>query len=68
MNAKEREEICQKCKIYNPSEDRCNGQLYLNPTTNEFSTYPREGFIRGCNCLLDGKRKNPNKHCIAGKW
>ena len=62
----ERLEICNKCPIY--SRGRCNSRLYLNPKTNEVSTIPKIGFIRGCNCFIEVKAKNPNNHCIAGKW
>ena len=58
--------ICRKCPLY--SNDRCNSKLWLNPDTNEVSTYARPGFVRGCNCVMKFKAKNPNNHCVAGKW
>ena len=66
LNINERLAICRKCPIYN--NGRCNSKLYLNPNTNEVSTYPKTGYIRGCNCIMTVKAKNPYNHCIAGKW
>lgn len=66
LSTDERLEICNKCPIYN--NGRCNSNLWLNPNTNEVSTYARIGFIRGCNCLIPVKAKNKMNHCVAGKW
>ena len=65
-NINERLAICNQCPIY--SNGRCNSNLWLNPDTNEVSTYARPKFIRGCNCYIKIKVRNPNLHCIAGKW
>ena len=62
----ERLAICEKCPLYN--KGRCNSNLWLNPDTNEISTYARIGFIRGCNCIMKVKVRNPYNHCVAGKW
>lgn len=66
LNTNERLAICHKCPIYN--QGRCNSKLWINPDTDEISTYARIGFIRGCNCLIGVKAKNPLNHCVAGKW
>ena len=66
LSTDERLAICRKCPIYNAG--RCNSKLWLNPDTNDVSTYAKIGYIRGCNCLMSVKAKNPNNHCIAGKW
>ena len=63
---KTRIKICERCPIY--SRGRCNSNLWINPDTNEVSTYARTGYIRGCNCLIAVKARNPNNHCVAGKW
>ena len=60
--------ICKECPIYSPNSDRCNSNLWINPDTNEVSTYARIGYIRGCNCFMKVKTNNPNNHCVAGKW
>ena len=66
LSIEERLAICRKCPLY--SNDRCNSRLWLNPDTNEVSTYARPGFVRGCNCVMKFKARNPNNHCVAGKW
>ena len=68
QNIDKRLAICNSCPIYNPIGGRCNSNLWLNPDTNEVSTHARIGFIRGCNCFIEIKAKNPHNHCIAGKW
>ena len=69
MNASsinDRLEICQKCPIY--TNKRCNSSLWINPETDEVSTYARRGFVRGCGCFVEVKARNQSNHCIAGKW
>lgn len=67
LNTDERLAICRRCPIYS-YDGRCNSKLWLNPDTNEVSTYAKIGFIRGCNCVMKVKARNFNNHCIAGKW
>ena len=65
----ERLEICYKCPIYSKLRGgRCNANLWLNPQTNEVSTYAKIGYVRGCNCFVKIKARNPREHCVAGKW
>jgi len=63
----ERLAICKKCPIFTP-QGRCNSNLWINPETDEVSTYARIGYIRGCNCYIQVKAKNQYNHCVAGKW
>lgn len=63
-----REQICKNCPIFSPINNRCNPKLWVNPNTNEVSTFAKPGFIRGCGCYLEMKWKSQNSHCIAGKW
>ena len=65
-NIDERLAICAKCPIYN--NGKCNSNLWLKPETNEVSTYARIGYIRGCNCIIKIKARNPREHCVAKKW
>jgi len=46
----------------------CNPKLWLNPDTNEVSSFAKPGFIRGCGCHILIKMRNLNNHCVAGKW
>ena len=68
LNIKEREQICKECPIYEPYKGICNPKLYLNPDTGDVSTTPKNGYIRGCGCMISYKLKNPNNHCTVGKW
>ena len=68
LNIDERLAICNNCPIYNPRDGRCNSNLWINPDTNEVSTFAKIGYIRGCNCVIKIKARNPHNHCIAGKW
>lgn len=68
QNIEERKKICFACPIYQSSQQRCNPKLWLNPDTNEVSTYSKPGYIRGCGCYIMTKMKNLNSHCVAGKW
>lgn len=68
QNIEERREICQQCPIFSPNRGICNPKLYLNPDTNEISTSPKVGYIRGCGCAIMIKMRNLNSHCVAGKW
>lgn len=67
QNIDERLKICKNCPIYT-HDGRCNSNLWINPDTNDVSTYARIGYIRGCNCIINVKARNLHNHCIAGKW
>ena len=68
LNIDQRIEICNSCPIYNPTSGQCNPKLYLNPDTNDVSTHPKTGYVRGCGCYIKVKIRNIHNHCIAGKW
>jgi hypothetical protein len=68
LNIEDRLAICNKCPIYAPSSKRCNSSLWINPDTDEVSTYAKVGYIRGCNCIIPIKARNSFNHCVAGKW
>lgn len=63
-----RTNICKKCPICDLDKWVCSAKLYLNVETNDVSTSPKSGYIKGCGCLLSMKIKNPNKHCPVKKW
>ena len=60
--------ICRKCPICDNEREICNAHLYLNPDTNDVSTEPKEGYIKGCGCHLKWKIANIKSKCPAGKW
>ena len=46
----ERTKICRSCPICDTDKEICNAKLYLNPETNDVSTTPKPGYIKGCGC------------------
>lgn len=68
--SKKRLLICRQCPLYKRTYfgPICNSKLYYNPTTNELSETPKEGFIQGCGCRLEAKTTLINEKCIIGKW
>lgn len=60
--------ICRKCPICDNERELCNAHLYLNPKTNDVSTEPKEGYIKGCGCHLKWKIANKKSKCPAEKW
>ena len=68
LNIEERTNLCKKCPICDLDNWVCNAKLYLNPDTNDVSDEPKEGYIKGCGCLLNRKIPNSSKHCPVGKW
>jgi hypothetical protein len=60
--------ICLVCPICDQEDGVCNSHLYLNPENNDVSTTPKEGYIKGCGCILENKIKNKTNHCPAKKW
>lgn len=68
--AEKRMGICEECAIikYTVVGPKCDGQKWLNPETNEGSVFFKDGWIKGCGCLLRYKTANENNHCPAKKW
>lgn len=67
--SKERLKICYECPLYSDKlGGLCNNKLWLNKKTGDVSLYQKDGYIRGCGCVLDRKVKNINSKCPAGKW
>ena len=63
----ERLAICKRCPLYSV-QGKCNSSLWMNPNTNDVSTYAKIGYKRGCGCFINIKTKNPHSHCGLGKW
>ena len=60
--------ICEQCGIYDLDRKICNGDLYINPKTNDVSIVKKLGYIKGCNCYIPRKVLNSAAKCPAGKW
>lgn len=60
--------ICEHCGIYDTERKLCNGDLYINPKTNDVSIKKKDGYIKGCSCYIPRKVLNAKAKCPAGKW
>lgn len=60
--------ICEHCGIFDPERKICNGDLYINPETNDVSIKQKLGYIKGCHCYIPRKVLNAKAKCPAGKW
>ena len=60
--------ICEHCGIYDTERKLCNGDLYINPKTNDVSITKKDGYIKGCSCYIPRKVLNAKAKCPAGKW
>ncbi|MEE0966191.1 MAG: hypothetical protein U0L85_03970 [Bacilli bacterium] len=63
-----RYQICLRCGIYDSTRKICNGNLFINPETNDVSTRQKSGYIKGCDCYIPMKVLKDNAKCPAGKW
>lgn len=64
----ERLAICEKCGIYNKTQNKCSSALYIDPKTNNVSSKLKDGYVRGCGCYIPVKIKKEFNHCPANKW
>ena len=68
LSIEEKRRICSVCPIFHPERRVCNSKLWINPNTDDISTSPKSGYIRGCGCIIEVRIKNKLNHCVAGKW
>ena len=63
-------EICKACPLYKETSNGpvCNPSKYISPDGKEWSYFKKEGWIKGCNCLLKNKTRGFNNQCIVKKW
>lgn len=67
--AEARLKICYACPLFlNKLGGICNNKLWLNPNTGDVSTEKKDGYMRGCGCILKSKTRVSNAHCPIGKW
>ena len=69
--SKQRVTICKSCPLYKIDSilgELCNSKLYLNPETNQTSTYPRKGYYNGCGCRIQAKSRLISAKCPLNKW
>lgn len=63
-------EICRKCPLLKEDlifGEVCTSKLYIN-NKDEISKTPKEGFIKGCGCVMASKTRVDKAHCIINKW
>ena len=65
----ERLKICQECPLWKETINGpiCNPYKWINPKDGKSSYFPKDGYVKGCACLIMLKYKNPQNHCIIGK-
>lgn len=66
----QRIKICKQCRLYKEHITFgaiCNHMLYINDK-DEISATPREGFKKGCGCILRSKTRVVNAKCPINKW
>lgn len=62
-------DICEVCPLFvNRNGGICNSSLWLNVETGDVSSTPKDGYKKGCGCLLQYKVKGENAKCPVGKW
>lgn len=61
-------EVCLTCPLYKETAFGaiCSPKLYIN-SEGDVSYIPKEGYKKGCNCILRRKAANPSNHCVIGK-
>ena len=68
--AEERLEICKKCPIMRMTEYgmKCDDRKWISPDGKEGSFLKKDGWKKGCGCMLQYKVRTQTNHCIAGLW
>jgi len=65
----ERMKICSTCPLFkNIFGGICNPKLWLNPQTMEISNKRKDGYYKGCGCLIPQKTKLVYACCPAHRW
>lgn len=67
----DRMKICRECKLLKKDEilgEICDSKKFLNPETNELSDTKKDGFYRGCGCILGSKTRVKEATCPLNKW
>jgi len=61
--------ICRDCPLYKVGNfgPVCDSKKYIN-REGDVRWLPKDGYTRGCGCLLKQKAANAANHCIIKKW
>lgn len=61
--------ICYACPLYSKKLGGvCNNKLWLNVTTGDVSTIQKDGYKKGCGCVLKAKTRVATAQCPLNKW
>lgn len=64
-----RMKICYSCPLFsNKLGGICNNKLWLDPITGDVSVSRKDGYVKGCGCVLRSKTRLPHAKCPAEKW
>jgi len=65
----ERLKICQECPLWKETINGpiCNPYKWINPKDGKSSYFPKDGYVKGCACLIKQKAANKDSHCVAGR-
>ena len=69
--AEKRLEICRKCPICTIDSEfgmKCDERKWISPDGTQSSFFKKDGWKKGCGCILQFKVRNINKHCVIGLW
>ncbi len=67
--SKSRLRICYLCPLYSTKNGgSCNNNLWLDPVTGDTSNVYKQGYKRGCGCILNSKTRIPHAVCPVNKW
>ena len=67
----ERLEICKKCPIALNDKTvglKCDSRKWVSPDGKESSIFFKEGWTKGCGCIIRFKIAQINNHCPAKFW
>lgn len=68
ITSDKRLDICRNCPLLIKNIMVCNSDKWMNPDTLEVRNSSKNGYIRGCGCLVSRKVTNPKAKCPAGLW
>lgn len=66
--ADKRYPICLQCPLYNKESGRCDVHKCYNKEKGILRTYPGDGYICGCNCIIKAKVVSKSSTCPLDKW
>ena len=47
---------------------KCDDRKWISPDGTQASFFKKDGWKRGCGCMIQVKVRNAANHCPANKW